>query len=167
MRETAFLTKGLRIELIDERGSRERVEFRYEGGIRDFVAYLNENKEPIHRKIVYFEGESEEGQAEISMQWNSSYQESIFSFANNINTTEGGTHLSGFRSALTRTLNDYARRKGLLKERAASSPLVRTRSILTGVFTALEPIVWSSTPGSASLWKKPSLVLNPKLKECE
>ena len=117
MRETAFLTRGLRIELIDERGSRDRVEFRYEGGIRDFVAYLNENKEPIHRKIVYFEGESEDGQAEVSMQWNSSYQESIFSFANNINTTEGGTHLSGFRSALTRTLNDYARKKGLLKEK--------------------------------------------------
>ena len=117
MRETAFLTRGLRIELIDERGSGERVEFRYEGGIRDFVAYLNENKEPIHRKIVYFEGESEDGQAEVSMQWNSSYQESIFSFANNINTTEGGTHLSGFRSALTRTLNDYARKKGLLKEK--------------------------------------------------
>jgi DNA gyrase subunit B len=117
MRETAFLTRGLRIELIDERGSRDRVEFRYEGGIRDFVAYLNENKEPIHRKIVYFEGESKDGLAEVSMQWNSSYQESIFSFANNINTTEGGTHLSGFRSALTRTLNDYARKKGLLKEK--------------------------------------------------
>ena len=117
MRETAFLTRGLRIELIDERGSGERVEFRYEGGIRDFVAYLNENKEPIHRKIVYFEGESEDGQVEVAMQWNSSYQESIFSFANNINTTEGGTHLSGFRSALTRTLNDYARKKGLLKEK--------------------------------------------------
>jgi DNA gyrase subunit B len=117
MRETAFLTRGLHIRLVDERGAGERVEFRYEGGIRDFVAYLNQNKEPIHRKIVYFEGDSEDGQAEISMQWNSSYQESIFSFANNINTTEGGTHLSGFRSALTRTLNDYARRKQLLKEK--------------------------------------------------
>jgi DNA gyrase subunit B len=117
MRETAFLTRGLRIELVDERGAGDRVEFRYEGGIRDFVAYLNENKDAIHRKIVYFEGESEDGQAEISMQWNASYQESIFSFANNINTTEGGTHLSGFRSALTRTLNEYARKKGLLKEK--------------------------------------------------
>jgi len=117
MRETAFLTRGLRIELVDERGAGDRVEFRYEGGIRDFVAYLNENKDPIHSKIVYFEGDTDDGQAEISMQWNSSYQESIFSFANNINTTEGGTHLSGFRSALTRTLNDYARKKGLLKEK--------------------------------------------------
>jgi DNA gyrase subunit B len=117
MRETAFLTKGLRIELVDERGSGDRVEFMYEGGIRDFVTYLNENKEPIHRKVVYFEGESDDGQVEVSMQWNSSYQESIFSFANNINTTEGGTHLSGFRAALTRTLNDYARQKALLKEK--------------------------------------------------
>jgi DNA gyrase subunit B len=133
MRETAFLTKGLRIELVDERGSRDRVDFRYEGGIRDFVAYLNENKEPIHRKIVYFEGESEDGQAEISMQWNSSYQESIFSFANNINTTEGGTHLSGFRAALTRTLNDYARKKGLLREKDDSLQGEDVREGLTAI----------------------------------
>jgi DNA gyrase subunit B len=133
MRETAFLTKGLRIRLDDERGSRESVEFRYEGGIRDFVAYLNENKEPIHRKIVYFEGESEDGQAEISLQWNSSYQESIFSFANNINTTEGGTHLSGFKAALTRTLNDYARKKGLLKEKDESLQGEDVREGLTAI----------------------------------
>jgi DNA gyrase subunit B len=133
MRETAFLTKGLRIELIDERGSGERVEFRYEGGIRDFVAYLNENKEPIHKKVVYFEGESEDGQAEIAMQWNSSYQESIFSFANNINTAEGGTHLSGLRSALTRTLNDYARKKGELKEKDESLQGEDVREGLTAI----------------------------------
>jgi DNA gyrase subunit B len=133
MRETAFLTRGLRIELVDERGAGDRVEFRYEGGIRDFVAYLNENKEPIHRKIVYFEGESGDGRAEISMQWNSSYQESIFSFANNINTTEGGTHLSGFRSALTRTLNDYARKKGLLKEKDESLQGEDVREGLTAI----------------------------------
>jgi DNA gyrase subunit B len=133
MRETAFLTKGLKIELVDERGAGDRIEFRYEGGIRDFVAYLNQNKDAIHRKIVYFEGESEEGQAEISMQWNSSYQESIFSFANNINTTEGGTHLSGFRSALTRTLNDYARKKGLLKERDESLVGEDVREGLTAI----------------------------------
>src|SRR2546422_2153725 len=133
MRETAFLTRGLRIELIDERGAGDRVEFQYEGGIRDFVAYLNQNKDAIHRKIVYFEGESEEGQAEISMQWNSSYQESIFSFANNINTTEGGTHLSGFRSALTRTLNDYARRKAHLREKDAPLAGEDVREGLTAI----------------------------------
>ncbi len=133
MRETAFLTKGLRIELIDERGSGDSVDFRYEGGIRDFVAYLNTNKDPIHQKIVYFEGESEDGQAEIAMQWNSSYQESIFSFANNINTTEGGTHLSGFRSALTRTLNDYARKKGLLREKDESLQGEDVREGLTAI----------------------------------
>jgi DNA gyrase subunit B len=133
MRETAFLTRGLRIELVDERGAGDRVEFRYEGGIRDFVAYLNENKEPIHRKIVYFEGESGDGQGEVSMQWNSSYQESIFSFANNINTPEGGTHLSGFRSALTRTLNDYARKKGLLKEKDESLQGEDVREGLTAI----------------------------------
>ncbi|HYJ22388.1 MAG TPA: toprim domain-containing protein, partial [Solirubrobacterales bacterium] len=87
-------------------------------GIEDFVRHLNENKDELHRKVIYFEGADEEdGEVEIAMQWNSSYQESIFSFANNINTHEGGTHLSGFRSALTRTLNAYARNKGLLHEK--------------------------------------------------
>jgi DNA gyrase subunit B len=133
MRETAFLTKGLGIALTDERGSGEQVEFRYEGGIKDFVSYLNQEKTPIHRKVVYFEQESDEGQAEIAMQWNSSYQESIFSFANNINTAEGGTHLSGFRSALTRTLNDYARKKGLLKEKDESLAGEDVREGLTAI----------------------------------
>jgi len=117
LRETAFLTKGLNIKLVDERADGRTVEFHYEGGIRDFVAYVNESKEPIHRHIAYFENETDVGIAEVAMQWNSSYQESIFSFANNINTIEGGTHMQGFRSALTRTLNKYARDKGLLKEK--------------------------------------------------
>jgi DNA gyrase subunit B len=86
MRDTAFLTRGLKIELIDERGDGRRVEFQYDGGIVDFVAFLNENKEPIHKKVISFEGESDEGALEVAMQWNASYQESIFSFANNINT---------------------------------------------------------------------------------
>ena len=116
LRETAFLTRGLKVELIDERGAGERVEFQYKGGIADFVRHLNESKDPLHRKIAFFEGETKEGQVEVAMQWNASYQESIFSFANNINTHEGGTHLSGFRSALTRTLNAVARNRGLLKE---------------------------------------------------
>ncbi len=117
LRETAFLTRNLRVELIDERGAGEKVEFQYKGGIADFVKHLNETKDPLHRKIAFFEGETEEGQVEVAMQWNASYQESIFSFANNINTHEGGTHLSGFRSALTRTLNAVARNRGLLKEK--------------------------------------------------
>ena len=117
LRETAFLTKGLRIVFTDERASGQTVEFHYEGGIRDFVAHVNESKDPIHKHVVYFEGESDDGQVEVAMQWNSSYVESVFSFANNINTTEGGTHLSGFKGALTGTLNRYAREKGLLKEK--------------------------------------------------
>jgi DNA gyrase subunit B len=118
LRETAFLTRGLRIELVDERGETNSVVFKYDGGIEDFVRHLNENKDELHRKVIYFEGSAEQdGEVELAMQWNSSYQESIFSFANNINTHEGGTHLSGFRSALTRTLNAYARSKGLLHEK--------------------------------------------------
>src|SRR3954451_6885074 len=117
LRETAYLTKGLRITLTDERGEGRKVEFHYEGGIRDFVDYLNQNKDPIGKKVIYFEIEGDEGVVEIAMQWNSSYQESIFSFANNINTHEGGSHLSGFRSALTSTLNRFARERGELKEK--------------------------------------------------
>ncbi len=105
LRETAFLTKGLRIKLTDERADGKTVEFHYEGGIRDFVAYINEQKDAIHKHIVYFEGETDQGAVEVAMQWNNSYQESVFTFANNINTVEGGSHLSGFRSALTSTLN--------------------------------------------------------------
>jgi DNA gyrase subunit B len=117
LRETAFLTRGLHITLTDERGEGRRVEFQYEGGIEDFVSYLNEGKEPIQKKVVFFEGEGDEGAVEVALQWNSSYQESVFSFANNIHTIEGGAHMSGFRSALTRTLNRYAREKGELKEK--------------------------------------------------
>src|SRR6187397_2616985 len=117
LRETAFLTRGLRIVLTDEREGEERHEFYAEGGIRDFVAYVNDAKDPVHKHIVFFEGENEDGAVEVAMQWNTSYVESVFSFANNINTHEGGTHLSGFKSALTRTLNDYARRNGILKEK--------------------------------------------------
>ena len=117
LRETAFLTRGLRIVLTDEREGEDRHEFYYEGGIRDFVAYVNSAKEPIHKNIVFFDGEMENGAVEVAMQWNGSYVESVFSFANNINTTEGGAHLSGFKGALTGTLNKYAREKGLLKEK--------------------------------------------------
>jgi len=117
LRETAFLTRGLRIELNDERAEGENVVFKYDGGIKDFVAYINRDKDAIHRSIIFLENETQDGAVEIAMQWNSSYNESIFTFANNINTTEGGSHLTGFRSALTHTINDYARQKGFLKEK--------------------------------------------------
>ena len=116
LREMAFLTKALTIVLIDERAGGDEITFHYEGGIKDFVAYTNEAKDPVHKHIVYFEGDNEQGQVEVAMQWNNSYQESVFSFANSINTHEGGSHLSGFRGALTSTLNRYARDKGVLKK---------------------------------------------------
>jgi len=117
MRETAFLTRGLRIIVRDERAGGKTEEFHYEGGIRDFVAYVNGSKDTVHKHVVFVEGESGDDHVEIAMQWNNSYVESVFSFANNINTTEGGAHLSGFKAALTGTLNRYARDKGLLKEK--------------------------------------------------
>ena len=135
LRETAFLTRNLRIELVDERGAGQRETFQYEGGIVDFVAHLNENKDPLHSKTVYFDSETDDGQVEVAMQWNSSYQESVFSFANNINTHEGGSHLSGFRAALTRTLNAYAREKGLLKEKDDNLSGEDVREGLTAVIS--------------------------------
>ena len=122
LRETAFLTKGLRIVFKDERAGGKSAEFHYEGGIKDFVAHVNQTKDPLHKTIVYFESDTNAdmqttGAVEVAMQWNGSYVESVFSFANNINTQEGGSHLTGFRSALTATLNKYARDKGLLKEK--------------------------------------------------
>ncbi len=97
LRETAFLTRGLRIVLCDERAGGKTEEFHYEGGIRDFVAYVNSGKESVHNHIVYFSGEQDDSHVEVAMQWNNSYVESVFSFANNINTTEGGAHLSGLQ----------------------------------------------------------------------
>jgi DNA gyrase subunit B len=136
LRETAFLTRDLRISIVDERGEGHRAEFHYEGGIVDFVAYLNENKDPIHPKVIFFEGDSPDGAVEVAMQWNASYQESVFSFANNINTHEGGSHLSGFRSALTRVLNKYARDHGELKEKDDNLTGEDVREGLTAVISA-------------------------------
>ncbi len=134
LRETAFLTRGLKISIVDERGEGHSASFQYDGGIQDFVAFLNENKDVVNKKVIYFDGESgDEGAVEVAMQWNSSYQESVHSFANNINTREGGSHLSGFRSALTRTLNKYARDHGLLKEKDASLSGDDAREGLTAV----------------------------------
>jgi len=136
LRETAFLTRGLHITITDERVEGHAAEFRYEGGIEDFVTYLNQNKEPIQQKVIFFEAEGPDGAAEVAMQWNSSYQESTFSFANNINTQEGGTHMSGFRSAVTRTLNRYAREKSILKEKDDSLTGEDVREGLTAVISA-------------------------------
>jgi DNA gyrase subunit B len=135
LRETAFLTRGLKISIVDERGEGHSAEFQYDGGIEDFVSYLNENKETVHRKVIFFTGESEEGAAEVALQWNSSYQDSIHSFANNINTREGGSHMSGFRSALTRTLNKYARDHSLLKDKEDNLTGEDVREGLTAVIS--------------------------------
>ncbi|MDY6931922.1 MAG: DNA topoisomerase (ATP-hydrolyzing) subunit B [Halobacteriota archaeon] len=113
LRELAFLNRGLKISIEDERSGRSD-SFQYEGGIRSFVEYLNRNKTPIHPPI-YFERTRNGTSIEVAMQYNTSYLENIFTFANNVNTHEGGTHLSGFKAALTRTINDYAKKKGLLK----------------------------------------------------
>ena len=136
-REMAFLTRGLEIEFVDERGEGFRATFKYDGGIRDFVAYLHSTgtRDPLHRKIVYLEDETDVGQVEVALQWNSSYQESLLSFANNINTHEGGSHLSGFRSALTRTINAYAREKGLLKEKEDNLQGEDVREGLTAIIS--------------------------------
>ncbi len=118
LRETSFLTRGLRISITDERGEGKRADFHAEGGIEDFVRHLNDGKEALGKKVVYFDGDSEkEGYVEVAMQWNGTYQESVFSFANNINTHEGGSHMSGFRSALTSQINKWAREKQILKEK--------------------------------------------------
>ncbi len=119
-RESAFLNKNLKIRLVDEREEDRDVTYQYEGGIRDFVAHINDAKDPVHKTVFYLEREEETGAVEVAMQWNSGFQDSVFSFANNINTHEGGAHLSGFRSALSRTINAYARQKGLLKEKEES-----------------------------------------------
>jgi len=120
LRELAFLNKGLEISLKDERSEKENV-FKFEGGVISFVEYLNKNKNPLHNKVVYFEKEKEGIDLEVALQYNDSYSENIFSYANNINTIEGGTHLSGFKSALTRAINQYAKGKNLLKDDIAIS----------------------------------------------
>jgi len=118
LRETAFLNRNLKITLTDERELEPRKEeFKYEGGINDFVKYLIGAKDTINSKPIYFEQTGDEGSVEVSIQWNTGYSETVLAFANNINTHEGGTHLDGFKNALTRTINDYARRNGILKEK--------------------------------------------------
>ena len=117
LRETAFLTKGLKIILVDAREGQEQEKvFHYEGGIKEFVTYLNKSKDALYEQIMYFEGSKNNVYVEVAMQHNDSYNESVYSFVNNINTPEGGTHLIGFKNALTKTFNDYARNNKLIKE---------------------------------------------------
>ena len=121
LREMAFLTKGLKIILRDTREENPQEKtFHYEGGIREFVSYLNRSKTPLYDDILYFEGEKNNVFVEVALQHNDSYTESVYSFVNNINTPEGGTHLVGFRNALTKTFNDYARNNKLLKDSEAN-----------------------------------------------
>ncbi|MDU5570027.1 MAG: DNA topoisomerase (ATP-hydrolyzing) subunit B [Peptoniphilus harei] len=115
-REMAFLNKGIKIEFIDERKDLREI-FHYEGGIKSFVEFINHKKKPVHDEIIYIDEVREETAVEIAIQYTDSYSEVVLSFANNINTEEGGSHLSGFRSALTRTLNDYGRKNNIIKEK--------------------------------------------------
>jgi DNA gyrase subunit B len=138
LRELAFLNKGLRITISDERESRGH-EFFFEGGIVSFVDHLNRAKTPIHPDVIFLTGEKEGVAVDIAMQWNESYTESVFSFANNIGTIEGGTHLSGFKSALTRSLNAFATSAGLLKKETESLQGEDVREGLTAIVSVKVP----------------------------
>lgn len=136
LRETAFLTKGLKIRLTDKREDPEKTrEFHYEGGIKEFVKYLNNSKESLYNDIMYFEGKKNGVYVEVAMQHNDAYNESVYTFVNNINTPEGGTHLVGFRNALTKTMNDYARNAKLLKDSEQNLSGEDIREGLTGIIS--------------------------------
>ena len=136
LRETAFLTKGLKITLIDAReGLEQSKTFHYEGGIKEFVEYLNKSKEALYPEIMYFEGNKNGVMVEVSMQHNDAYNESIYTFVNNINTPDGGTHLEGFRAALTKTFNDYARANKLIKESESNLSGEDIREGLTAIIS--------------------------------
>ncbi len=139
LRELSFLNRGLRIIIEDERAEDKRHEFKYEGGIISFVEYLNRRKTPLHTKPIYFESTRDNVIVEVAMQWNEGYQENVFSFANNINTRDGGTHLSGFKSALTRTVNQYASSKDLLKKLKETPDGEDVREGLTAVVSVKLP----------------------------
>lgn len=135
LRETAFLTKALKITLIDAREGKEQEKtFHYEGGIKEFVQYLNKGKEPLYPDVIYCDGERDHVFVEVAMQHNDSYTENTYTFVNNINTPEGGTHLTGFKNAITKTFNDYARSNKLLKE---SEPNLSGDDIREGLTTVI------------------------------
>ena len=134
LREMAFLNKGIKITLKDERAGKEKnEEFHYEGGLREFVKHLNTNKEPLHPDVIYFEVADKEREVEVAMQYTDRYNEMLLSYANNINTTEGGFHMVGFKTALTRIINDYAKRTKILKENDDSLSGEDVREGLTAI----------------------------------
>jgi DNA gyrase subunit B len=135
LRETAFLNRGLQITLVDERDEGERTKevFQYKGGLVDFVNHLNATRDPLHAHIIDIADKADDAEVEVALQWTSSYTESILSFANNINTHEGGTHEEGFRTALTKAINDFARTKNILKERDANLTGEDVREGLTAI----------------------------------
>lgn len=135
LREMAFLTKGLKISLRDDREEKKEEIFHYEGGIVEFVQYINHSKATLYDKIIYCEGTKDGLEVEVAMQHNDSYTEGIYSFVNNINTPEGGTHLSGFKSALTKTINDYARKNKLLKDKEENLSGEDIREGLTAIIS--------------------------------
>lgn len=140
LKELAYLNKSLRITITDERLEEPKSEvFYYEGGIRSYVEHINKNKEPIHEEPIYVEGEKDGITVEVAMQYNAGFAENIFSFANNINTYEGGTHESGFKTALTRVINDYARKNNLLKEADANLTGDDVREGLTAIISVKHP----------------------------
>ncbi|MCX5686890.1 MAG: ATP-binding protein, partial [Candidatus Omnitrophica bacterium] len=139
LRELAFLNKDIRIFLKDERVKEKEVEFKFSGGVVSFVEFLNKNKNVLHKKVIYFAKEKDRVVAEIAMQYNDGYGENIFTFANNINTIEGGTHLTGFKSALTRTINQYCKSKNLLKESEVGISGDDVREGLTAVVSIKVP----------------------------
>lgn len=139
LRELAFLNKGIKIELIDKRQDDKKETFFYEGGIKSFVEFLNKNRENIHEEPIYIEGRKDLIEVEISLQYNDGFSSNILSFANNINTHEGGTHESGFKSALTRIINDYARKTNLLKEQETNLTGDDVREGLTAIISVKIP----------------------------
>jgi DNA gyrase subunit B len=137
LRELAFLNKGLEIRFVDHRADvEEPVIFQYKGGLKDFVTHLNASKEPIHKRIAFFEETGDFCEVEIAIQWTNAYHETVLSFANNINTHEGGTHEEGFRTALTKALNDFARSRNLLKEKDANFTGDDVREGVTAIVSA-------------------------------
>jgi DNA gyrase subunit B len=140
LRELAFLNKGVSISIVDERGSKPKAhEFKFQGGVRSFIEYLNKNKNPIHKDVVYIESEREGTNVEMALQYNDGYTETIFSFVNNINTREGGTHLIGFKSALTRTLNSFIERLGMSKKLEENLSGDDVREGLTAIISVKVP----------------------------